>query len=255
MRSRWVPIALLVGGLVLAYAGRVDAHALFDQPAPRDRQDGYKDGSACGVGFDTAQPVTSYTPGQTVNVRWLETVDHNGCFLVEFSAGGDQDFQVLGRKSHSNPPPPEGATSAEPRRWSLDVTLPTAACSGCTLRLRQLMLDADVAADACSPVGAAQGSIYTTCANITLASAGDPVAAAPGPAADSSCSVRSPQGHSFAFATALVLAASWRRRRRRRSVPAVARLPERLNRHALRCTPALRLVGETHAYNQDTLSR
>lgn len=221
MRSRWVLIASLVCGLTATYAGRVDAHALFAEPAPRDGRDGYKDGSACGVGFDIAQPVTSYTPGQTVNVKWLETVDHSGCFLVEFSPGGDQDFQILGRKSHSNPPPPEGATSAEPRHWSLDVTLPAAACSGCTLRLRQLMLDADVAADACSAEGAAPGSIYTTCANITLGSGsgGGAVVTPPAPpVTDSGCSLRPPRGHSLLFAMALV-GALLRRRSRLRPAP------------------------------------
>lgn len=224
LRSRWAPIALLVCGLAVTYAARANAHSLLNGPAPRDQRDGYKDGSACGVGFDAAQPLTSYTSGQTVNVQWLETVDHPGCFLIELSVAGDQDFQIVGRKSHSNPPLPESATSAEPRHWSLDVTLPAVTCSGCTLRLRQLMLDADVTADACTPVGAAPGSIYTTCANITLA-AGQPVAAAPVPVPDSGCSVRPPRGHSLAFAMTLGLAMLWRRRSRLRSALPVAGAP------------------------------
>jgi hypothetical protein len=86
------------------------------------------------------------------------------------------------------------------------------------------MLDADVTADACTPVGAMQGSIYTTCANIKLE--GGSSTGAPAPTADSSCSVRAPRGHSLAFATALVLAL-WRRRRSRiRSAPAVAGSPK-----------------------------
>jgi hypothetical protein len=211
LRARWGWIASLVCGLAGTYTGRADAHSLLDQPAPRDRQDGYKDGSACGVSFDAAQPVTHYVAGQTIQVQWLETVDHSGCFLVELSAGGDQDFQILGRKSHSNPPAPEGATSAEPRHWSLDVTLPAAACSGCTLRLRQLMLDEDVPADACSAVGAPPGSTYTTCANITVGS----VDGAPAtPAADeSSCSLHRPRGHSLVLAMALAVVVLRRRRR------------------------------------------
>ena len=217
LRARWVSIASLVCGLVGTYTGRADAHSLLDQPAPRDRQDGYKDGSACGVGFNAAQPVTSYRAGQTVNVQWLETVDHSGCFLVELSAGGDQDFQVVGRKSHSNPPPPEGATSAEPRHWSLDVTLPAAACSGCTLRLRQLMLDDDVSADACTAEGAPPGSTYTTCANITV----DRVDGAPAtPSAnESSCSLHRPRGHSLVLAMVLAVAILRRRRRRATAGP------------------------------------
>jgi hypothetical protein len=213
-RARWLSIASLLCGLAGTYTSRADAHSLLDQPAPRDHQDGYKDGSACGVGFDAAQPVTHYVPGQSIQVQWLETVDHAGCFLVELSAGGDQDFRILGRKSHSNPPAPaaESVTSAEPRHWSLDVTLPTAACSGCTLRLRQLMLDDNVSADGCTAVGAPPGSTYTTCANITVGSNGSEPAAPAGPT-DGGCSLLPSRGHSLGFATTLVLAALMRRRR------------------------------------------
>jgi hypothetical protein len=232
---RWAPVVSLVCSLGATYTGSAGAHSLLDEPAPRDQRDGYKDGSPCGVGVDAAQPVTSYISGQTVNVKWLETVDHPGCFLVELSVGADQDFQILGRKSHSNPPPPEGATSGEPRHWNMDVTLPSTACSGCTLRLRQLMLDANVAGDACTPVGAPPGSIYTTCANITLDGGGSGGAAGSGgsagaatsgsagaatfvaPSADSSCRLGPKRGHSLVFATALALAML--RRRQRASAP------------------------------------
>lgn len=211
-RARWAWGALLLCGSVGTYTGRADAHSLLDQPAPRDHQDGYKDGSACGVGFDAAQPLTHYMPGQSIQVQWLETVDHPGCFLVELSAGGDQDFQILARKSHGSPPPPEGVTSAEPRHWSLGVTLPGAACSGCTLRLRQLMLDDNVSADACTAVGAPPGSTYTTCANITIGSM-DGAPATPS-ANEGSCSLHRPRGHSLGLAMVLAVAISRRRRRR-----------------------------------------
>jgi hypothetical protein len=210
-RARWLSIASLLCGLLGTYTGRAEAHSLLDQPAPRDHQDGYKDGSACGVGFDAAQPLTHYMPGQSIQVQWLETVDHPGCFLVELSAAGDRDFQVLGRKSHSSPPAPQYPSSAEPRHWSLDVTLPAVACSECTLRLRQWMLDADVSADACTADGAPPGSTYTTCANITVGSA-DGAPATP-PADESSCSLHGPPGHSLVLA--LVLAAGILRRRRK----------------------------------------
>jgi hypothetical protein len=227
MRTRLVQIAAFICSLATTYAGPVDAHALFSEPAPRDQQDGYKDGSACGVGFAATQPLTTYAPGQSLNVQWLETVDHPGCFLVEFSAKGDQDFQVLGRKSHSNPPPPDAATSAEPRHWSLDVTLPMTPCSGCALRLRQLMLDADVAADACSATNAAPGSIYTTCANIALEGGGSAGSAAVTPTpGDNGCSVGPVRdvslGHALALGSALGLLSLRRRKQRpsRRSAQA-----------------------------------
>jgi hypothetical protein len=216
MYSRSLRAAALLCSLGMTYAGRADAHALLAAPAPRDQQDGYKDGSACGVAFSAAQPLTSYAAGQSLNVQWLETVDHFGCFLVEFSPGGDQDFQILGRKSHSNPPPPDAATGAEPRHWSLDVTLPTTACSGCTLRLRQLMLDADVTADACSAVNAVPGSIYTTCANIALEGGGSAGGAGVTPTAtDNGCSVGPASDVSQALVLGVALAAQVLRRRKK----------------------------------------
>lgn len=219
MRSPSLWIRVLVYALATTCAGRVAAHALLAEPPPRDQQDGYKDGSPCGVGFDASQPLTTYAAGQALKVQWRETVDHPGCFLVELSKGADQDFQILGRISHSNPPLPEMASTAEPRHWSLDVTLPSTPCSGCTLRLRQLMLDADVSADACSPDNAAPRSIYTTCANIALGgpgSAGGTASTSTSPA-DSSCSVGSPRGSSLAPSLVIcgALAAQlWRRRKK-----------------------------------------
>lgn len=204
MRSRLIRAAALLWSLGITCAGKADAHSLLAEPPPRDQQDGYKDDSACGVPFAVTQPLTKYAPGQTLNVQWLETVDHPGCFLIEFSAGGDQDFQILGRKSHSNPPLPEMATSAEPRHWSMDVTLPAAPCSGCTLRLRQLMLDDEVTAEACSPVNAAPRSIYTTCANIALESESAPAVTAP--VEDGGCSVAPANDTSFTHALWLVTA-------------------------------------------------
>ncbi len=207
----------MVCALTSAYSSHADAHSLLAEPSPRDQQDGYKDASACGVAFSTTQPLTSYAAGQSVDIQWLETVDHFGCFLVEFSPSGDQDFQILGRMSHSNPPPPSAATSDAPRHWSLNVTLPPTPCTGCTLRLRQLMLDADVTAEACSATNAAPGSVYTTCANITLQGTGSGGGTTGGTSGetDSGCSVGSTPGtalsHSLVLGVALA-AQLWRRR-------------------------------------------
>jgi hypothetical protein len=170
MHARLTGLASLILMLGTTWTAKLSAHALLDTPAPRDQQDGYKDGTPCGVMRASSQPVARYMPGQALNVEWLETVDHSGCFLVEFSAQGDQDFQVLGRRSHSDPPPPASPTSGDPRPWSLQVTLPDVTCAECTLRLRQIMVGENLAEEACPPATVQQGSVYTTCANITLGS-------------------------------------------------------------------------------------
>src|SRR5207302_1030263 len=110
-------------------------------PMPRDQSDSHKDPTGpCGVmrAAPPAQPLNNYAPGQALHVAWTETIDHPGCFVIDFAAAGDADFQILGVKSHS------GAAGGTPRAWSLDVTLPSAPCTDCTLRLRQLMLAGDL---------------------------------------------------------------------------------------------------------------
>ena len=201
MHGRAASGALVALFLCTSWTGILHAHSLLDTPTPRDQQDGYKDGSACGVTRASSQPVTNYKPGQQLTVEWLETVDHSGCFLVEFSAQGDQNFQILGRKSHNNPPPPANPSSNDPRPWSLSVTLPNTSCDGCTLRLRQFMLDDNVTEDACPPATVPNGSTYTTCANVTL-SDGAPSGGAGGTAAGGTAAGGTAAGGTAAGGTA-----------------------------------------------------
>ena len=149
-------------------ASPVAAHALVVTPTSRDGSDSHKDPSGpCGVARTVPpQPQGNYAAGQTLHVEWTETVNHPGCFVVDFSMAGDTDFQVLGVKSHAS------AAGGTPRPWSLDVTLPSTPCDDCTLRVRQLMLGADLPDAQCPPASVATGSTYYSCANVVLA-AGD----------------------------------------------------------------------------------
>ena len=147
------------------WASLVAAHTLVVTPTSRDGSDSHKDPNGpCGVARTVPpQPQASYAPGQTLHVEWTETVSHPGCFVVDFSATGDTDFQVLGVKSHA------GAAGGTPRPWNLDVTLPSTPCDDCTLRVRQLMLGADLTDAQCPPASVATGSTYYSCANVVLA--------------------------------------------------------------------------------------
>ena len=152
---------------LLAAPRIVLAHARLMSPAPRDQKDGYKDapqgpGGPCGIARSASQPSTNMTPGAAVTVTWEETVDHNGCFVIDFSAADDQNFTVIGRKSHANPPAKTGTPAT--RKYSMQVTLPSTPCTACTLRVRQLMLASNVAeanlATGCPPATVASGSTY-----------------------------------------------------------------------------------------------
>jgi len=172
-------VCFLVLSLVLQLAARpAAAHALLTSPKPRDQQDGYKDppmtppgtGAPCGISEAASQPHNTLTAGAPLTVTWSETINHPGCFVIDFSAADDKNFQILGVKSHMNAPAPD-PTKAKPRMWSLDVTLPTTPCPKCTLRLRQLMLNSDVTADKCPPASIPTGSTYYSCSNVALTAA------------------------------------------------------------------------------------
>lgn len=162
---RFASLLIAASSIVMGSASLVAAHTVTVTPTSRDGSDSHKDPSGpCGVARSVPpQPQATYAPGQTLHVEWTETVSHPGCFVVDFSAAGDADFQVLGVKSHA------AAAGGTPRSWSLDVTLPSTPCDDCTLRVRQLMLGADLTDAQCPPATVASGSTYYSCANVVLA--------------------------------------------------------------------------------------
>jgi hypothetical protein len=169
-----------VPAIVAAAASTAYGHARLMTPTPRDTRDGYKDktppgtGAPCGITRATSQPSSNLTAGATLNVAWEETIDHNGCFVIDFAAANDQDFQVIGRKSHANPPAKTGNPAT--RKYTMSVTLPGAPCTACTLRLRQLMLPNNVAeanlATECPPATIPADVTYYSCANVVLGGGG-----------------------------------------------------------------------------------
>src|SRR5262245_24264805 len=151
---------VVVVAIVGAFASTAHGHARLKSPAPRDSGSSYKDppqnnvgtGQPCGNNTRTAsQPSTTLTPGAALTVAFEETVNHPGCFVLAFAAANDTTFQVLGVKSHMNPPAPASPSMTSPRKWSVGITVPTAPCTACTIRLRQLMLSADVPDTGCPP--------------------------------------------------------------------------------------------------------
>src|SRR4051812_33276470 len=166
--------------IVVAVTSAAHGHARLKSPAPRDNHSDYKSppvggvgiGEPCGVARAATQPSTTLTPGAAITVTWEETVNHPGCFVIDFSPGNDASFVKLGAKSHANPPAPSNPTTANARQWSLGVTLPTAPCTACTLRVRQLMLTSDLADTACPPASVPAGETYYSCANVVLGTTG-----------------------------------------------------------------------------------
>jgi len=135
------------------------AHAVLTDPQSRDGADANKTGP-CGTAA-IKYGANTYTPGQTITVKWNETVNHPGCFVVEWSKDNNATFTNLATVKHTT-------VGATPRPYSTTVTLPTGDCQNCTLRLIQHMLASDTAA--CPPATPAAGSLYFSCAQMVSAS-------------------------------------------------------------------------------------
>ncbi|PCC66812.1 Chitin binding domain-containing protein [Nannocystis exedens] len=153
-------------GLALGLAGlpaTALAHITLLEPAPRHDQQKL---GPCGAGTDDArgEVVSTFRPGQTITVRWQETVPHPGYFRISFDDEGQDAFVD----------PPEAGQSGDPAVVLVDlvadkdgrqtyeqaVTLPDVRCDRCTLQLVQVMTDK-------APYGDGN-DLYYQCADLVL---------------------------------------------------------------------------------------
>ncbi len=143
----------------LGIAVNSSAHAVLTNPLSRDGADANKTGP-CGVA-PTVNGPNSYTPGQSMTVTWKETVNHPGCFVVEWSSDNNATFTNLATVKHTT-------VGALPRPYSTTVTLPAGNCTNCTLRMVQHMLANETLP--CPPAAPAAGSLYFSCAQMNAVS-------------------------------------------------------------------------------------
>lgn len=113
----------------------VQAHARWklDGPTPpRNASNGLKT-APCGNVTRTNMPAT-FSPGETIEVEWEETINHPGYFRILFSPQGDQGFDnnVL----LDNIPEVPAI-----KFYKANITLPNITCDACTLQLIQVMTD------------------------------------------------------------------------------------------------------------------
>lgn len=135
-----------------------------------------------------ATRVTTYKSGQTITVKWAETIAHPGWYRISFQPNGET-FRIppasngnAGDGTASNYPTEDLTGMTDPggtgslilkdriptATLQYDVTLPNIACTNCTLQVIMVMTnnkpyDADAVGDATA------GDIYYQCADITLA--------------------------------------------------------------------------------------
>ena len=190
---RAVVVVAVVGG----GAQRAAAHIELEDPPPRYSNTpveiikhcpcgGGPGDFFCGNGVTTdvnrdPTRVTTFTAGQTITVKWAETVAHPGRARIAFAPDGADEaaFDAHVLLDVADPDGRQGAvcTSAgvctpNPTpdvHWQADVVLLSTPCTNCVLQLIQAM-DHDTA----TPVtDVTQTSNYFQCADIVLVAAGE----------------------------------------------------------------------------------
>lgn len=198
-------VRILLAACVLVTSATAHAHIALTYPPPRTASQ--KTGPCGAPGSARGANVTRFAPGETVTIKWDETVDHPGHFRISFDDDG-QDF--------TNPSTPDDAfaqTMVEPiadksgGSYTQSITLPTTPCENCTLQLMQIMTTV-----------VPYNSFYWQCADISIGDASE----VPGddePAATSGgCATSTPgSGALILVAIALGLNAKKRRALARRS--------------------------------------
>jgi hypothetical protein len=134
---------LAAAAATCVFSTAASAHTLLVDPPPISPNDDAKAGPCgCKFGSDPACPAnyttTTYNVGDTVTIKWTETVQHNGKFRLAFSTkapsavtSADLDANVLYDKDDAN--------SQSGGMITTTLTIPDAPCNPCTLQLRQFM--------------------------------------------------------------------------------------------------------------------
>src|SRR5687767_8389651 len=120
-----------------------DAHLELLQPISRYGANVLKDGPCGQTGGQRSNNVTTFRPGETIEVRWDEYINHPGHFRIAFDADGTDDFvdpiclancdttsPMIERNSNATVlldgiPDTNGGTSG------VSVTLPDVECTNC----------------------------------------------------------------------------------------------------------------------------
>ncbi len=135
MKAPTIALAVL-----LTFAGVQVADAHIAMQSPSSRTASQKQGPCGAEGSTRGTPVT-YKPGETITVRWDETVDHVGHYRLAFDMDGQDDFPLPVNPDDSFPSIlvdqiPDRAGGGE---YSQEITFPNMECDNCTLQLIQIM--------------------------------------------------------------------------------------------------------------------
>ena len=141
----------------------------LQKPAPRSESSGLKSGP-CGNIAATTDPTkkTALLRGSELEISFQETIDHPGYYRIAFSQNDDNGFEdniliEMAADIQGAPIPP----FANPRDYTVTITLPDLTCENCSLQLIQVMTDRN------------PPSNYYSCADIRIVDEIGPVPAKP----------------------------------------------------------------------------
>lgn len=157
------------------------AHVRLEYPTPRypaptgfDLGNDLKD-APCGVAGDsrTTDPerISTFQAGETITVRFRETIGHPGHYRIAFDDDGQDDLvDPAGYDDIVDPPVlPILLDNIEDKdgtgTYEVEITLPNTPCDNCTLQLIQVMTDKP-------PYEIGDDDVYHQCADIVLTGPG-----------------------------------------------------------------------------------
>lgn len=143
-----------------AFATTSYAHVDLDYPPMRA---GNQKLAQCGSDkpAPTRDNVTFFSPGQTITVRWTETISHTGYQRIAIDMDGQDDFLDPVAVGDSGNNPTIVADNIPDGDGTYEITLPNMECDNCTLQLTQVMTDKDLS-------DFPAGDMYYRCADIVL---------------------------------------------------------------------------------------
>lgn len=153
--TRMLPFA---GALLAAPAA---AHIQLDDPPARTSSQ--KEGPCGAADAPRGETVATFAPGETITVRWRETINHPAHYRIAFDADGDDDFaDPLDFMDFSGNPTVllDAIADRNGGEYSAEVTLPEVTCDRCTLQVVQVMYDKPPYGDG--------NDLYYQCADIAL---------------------------------------------------------------------------------------
>ena len=155
-------MALVCAASAALIPSAASAHITLLSPPPRTTQQ--KQGPCGTTGLARGATVAVFRPGETITLRWKETIKHPGHCRVSFDADGDDGFvdpasftDLYTNDAVLLDDIPDPATGDE---FAVQVTLPDVECERCVLQVTQIMTDK-------APYGDGN-DLYYQCADIAL---------------------------------------------------------------------------------------